>query len=66
MTRHVVDHAQPTQDPAHLERALAMSRKFGDAGLHPTVRALTRRYIAVPNDKTRLTEFLRIVRGRLT
>lgn len=62
MTRHIIDHASPYHDPFNLPRALAHSRALGDAGLHPAVKALTRRYLSEPNDALRLQAFLRIVR----
>ena len=65
MSRHPIDTAKHQVDPHRLARAVAYSRQSGEAGLHPSVKSLTRRYLAMPGDTTRLQQFLRIVRGRL-
>lgn len=63
MTRHIIDTFTPDEDRFNLPRALAHSRALGEAGLHPSIKALTRRYMTDPNDSRRLQAFLRIVRG---
>ena len=65
MSRHIADHAEPQRDPARLARALGLALSNGEAGPHPAIISLNRRAKDVPQDATRLAEFLRIDRGRV-
>lgn len=65
MSRHLIDTAAHQDEPGRFARSVAFARAEGEAGLHPSVKSLTRRYLSTPDDSTRLREFLRIVRGRL-
>lgn len=63
--RHITDTSPTPPEPRRLSRAILLGRQMGEYGVHPAILALTRRFLAEPNDGTRLQQFLRIVRGRL-
>jgi len=63
--RHIIDSNAMPHEAGRFGRGIQLARQSGEAGLHPAVKALARRYLAAPDDGMRLQQFLRIVRGQL-
>lgn len=63
--RHITDSNAMPEESGRFGRGIRLARQSGEAGLHPAIKSLTRRYLVAPDDGARLQQFLRIVRGRL-
>lgn len=63
MTRHLADHRKPSQG-ARLREFVMLDRAQGKEGSHPASVSLLQRPKGLAETNRRLTEFLRIARGR--
>ena len=63
--RHIVDRNSLPDESGRFGRGIQLARQSGEAGLHPAIKALTRRYLAAPDRGLRLQQFMRIMRGQL-
>lgn len=63
MTRHIIDHSAPQAGGPRVKAYLEIDRR---KGVHPAVKALSKRPATRSEASRKITEYTRIERGRET